>query len=91
MGEPITIKKKKKLSIKSKSANAKPKGDSDLGLAIPGLSAPPVVINVKSPSYTVYAILAIITTLMFIGILVIQYFEFDFLYPAFPHPIPPGM
>ena len=88
MGEPVTIKKKKKLSIKSKSANAEPNPSPDLGSVIPGLSAPPVETIEKSPSYTLYAILAIITTLMFIAILALQYFEFDFLSSAFPRPIP---
>ena len=90
MSAPITIKKKKKLTIKSKSENAEPQVASGLSLALPGLSTPPIVTS-KSSSYTVYTILAIITTLMFIGILTIQYVEFDFLSSAFPHPISTGM
>ena len=89
MGEPITIKKKKKLTIKSKSANAEPDTTPDLGIVLPGLSAPAVL--EKSPSYTIYAILALITTLMFIGILAMQWTEWSYLLPAFPRPLPTGM
>lgn len=89
MGEPITIKKKKKLSIKSKSVNAEPATPPDLGVVLPGLSAPPVF--EKAPSYTIYAILALITTLLFIGIIAMQWTEWSYLLPAFPRPLPPGM
>ena len=92
MSAPITIKKKKKLTIKSKSENAEPKVASGLSLALPGLSAPPIAaVEESSASYTIYATLAIITTLMFIGILTIQWMEWTYLLPAFPRPIPTGM
>ena len=85
MGEAITIKKKKKLTIKSKSENAEPDNSPSLSDVLPTLAPTPVV--APGPSYTAYAILAVITTLMFIGILAMQYFEFDFLSSAFPRPL----
>ncbi len=90
MGEPITIKKKKKLTIKSKSENAEPDNTPSLGLALPGIGAPPVALE-AAPSYTLYAIFAIITTLMFIAILALQWTEWTYLLPAFPRPVPVGM
>ena len=86
MGEQITIKKKKKLTIKSKSENAEPDNTSSLGLALPGIGAPPVALG-KAPSYTIYAVLAIITTLMFFAILALQWTEWTYLLPAFPRPM----
>jgi hypothetical protein len=97
MGEPITIKRKKKLTIKSKAnpeAPAAAEAEAP-ALVLPGLTPPaPGVANDASagaPSYTVYAIFAILATLMFIGIIAIQYFELTYLLPAFPRPIPTGM
>jgi hypothetical protein len=58
-------------------------------LVLPGLTPGGAAPSVKAaPSYTLYAILAILVTLMFIGIVVIQSMEYSFLLPAFPRPIP---
>jgi hypothetical protein len=99
MAEPITI-KKKKLKIKSRASQAKAQatGDSTSGAA-PALSAEPLPgvfgrpvegVEVKSPSYTLYVVLAVLALLMFGGIIAIQATEWSFLSPAFPHPIQTG-
>jgi hypothetical protein len=103
MGEPITIKRKKKLTIKSRNAESSapaagdaPAADSApaseqaaAGVVLPGLTPPQMAApEAPAPSYTVYAILAVLVTLMFIGIVAIQSMEYSFLLPAFPRPIP---
>ena len=45
---------------------------------------------VKQPSYLIFAILALLATLIFIYIVIIQWTEFSFLQSAFPGPIQTG-
>ena len=102
MAEAITI-KKKKLQIKSKASVQAAKDEAAQDATpqdtpppsptpdepLPGVfgrSAIPES-DEKGPSYTLYVILAVITFLMFVGILVIQCYEWSFLNSAFPHPI----
>lgn len=54
------------------------------------INAAPAAAAVKQPSYTVFAILALLAALMFIGIVAIQWTEFSFLQSAFPRPIQTG-
>ena len=93
MAEPITIKKKKKLTIKSKSAAAESADapeEANPEVVLPGIT--PAAASKPAANYTVYAILAALATAMFIGIITIQWIEWTYLQPAFPHPIPtPGM
>ncbi|MBT3194445.1 MAG: hypothetical protein HN341_18010 [Verrucomicrobia bacterium] len=100
MAEPITV-KKKKLTIKSKTVKkAAPADAGGEGAAAdagdhPGpfaaqaatAAAAPIV---KQPSYMLFAILALLTTLMFIGIIVVQWTEWSYLKSAFPRPIQAG-
>jgi hypothetical protein len=44
----------------------------------------------KQPSYLIFAILALLATLIFIYIVIIQWTEFSFLQSAFPRPIQTG-
>jgi hypothetical protein len=94
MAEPITIKKKKKLTIKSKSAAAESAAapeEANPEVVLPGIT-PSAAASKPAANYTVYAILAALATAMFIGIITIQWIEWTYLQPAFPHPIPtPGM
>lgn len=50
----------------------------------------PAVAVVKQPSYMIFAILALLATLMFFGLVLIQWTEFSFLQSAFPRPIQTG-
>jgi len=98
----LTIKSKAAKAPVAKAAAPEVAGDEELGegpavtLDEPEVSAldyinpaaPEVV--VKQPSYTIFAILALLATLMFIGIVVIQWTEFSFLQSAFPRPIQTG-
>ncbi len=101
MAQPITI-KKKKLTVKSKAAQTVATAPSaeateaptaeatPMEAAAPVEAAPVAATPAKQPSYTFFAILAIITLLMFIGIAAIQWTEWSYLQPAFPHPIQTG-
>ena len=98
MAEPITV-KKKKLTIKSKAPKAAAVPVADGGEAAapeggPGAVNPfdktPAVAVGKPPSYVFVGVLAILATLMFIAILVLQWTEFSFLQSAFPRPIQTG-
>ena len=93
MAEPITVKKKKKLTIKSKSAadkSAAAPEEANPEVVLPGIT--PQAAAKPAANYTLYAILAALATAMFIGLITIQWIEWTYLQPAFPHPIPtPGM
>jgi hypothetical protein len=83
MGEPITI-KRKKLKIKSNAVK------SATPVVAGGAAVAPAAEAVKQPSYTFYAIIGLFAMLMFIGIIALQWTEWTFLQPAFPHPIQTG-
>ena len=101
MGEAITIKKKKKLTIKSKSTakQATPESTDPVaddapvitpenpGIVLPGIT-PQETAPASSANYTFYAILAFLAFSLFVGIIIIQWVEWTYLSPAFPHPLP---
>jgi len=99
MAAPVTI-KRRKMTIK-KPAPGKPVGEEgaqDVNTEVsdepfpdepssePFTAQPPVAVQAK-PAYTFYAILAIFTTLFFIGLLTIQWIEWTDYIPHFPRPI----
>jgi len=99
MAQPITV--KKKLTIRSQaSAPSVPEGSDEDGQTddqethepLPGVfgRGPAGAGTVKQPSYTLYAIFALLATLLFIGIVAIQWTEWSFLQSAFPRPIQTG-
>ncbi len=103
MDEPITIKKKKKLTIKAKApkpAAAAPTPATDDATPQAAANEDNVPINIfdktpavgaaSDPSYVVVGILAMLATLMFIGLVLMQWTEFSFLQSAFPRPIQTG-
>lgn len=61
----------------------------ELGIptAAPPMAASPAV---KPTSYMLAGILAIIAVVMFITLIILQSFEWDFFSDAFPRPQPPG-
>ncbi len=100
MAEPITI-KKKKLTIKSKAVKTAAPAPAADGATPQGAGGTPhapitpfdkaqAAAKVKQPSYVLVGILAILATLMFIGLVAIQWTEFSFLQSAFPRPIQTG-
>lgn len=104
MGAPITI-KKRKVTLKPAGADASATDDAPVDSAVPAelldggevdstpfTSPIPAHLTAKhaAPSYTVYAILAIFATLFFIALLVLQWSEWTYLLPQFPHPIQTG-
>jgi len=78
----ITIKKKKPLSLKANDAEAT--GAGPVLSAAPGFHA-----TVKEPSYTLYAILALVAALCFLVLILLQWTEYSgYNSPpsAFPQP-----
>ena len=102
MADPITVKKKKLTlmspAVKKGPLPAAPEGadatsgdDSDaasLNEDAVVSAAPPAPPAAMPPSYMLAGICAILATLVFMVILLIQWFEYDFLSDAFPRPIP---
>lgn len=69
----ITIKKKKPLALKANEEEAASPGAGPVLSAAPGFHA-----AVKEPSYTLYAILAIVAALCFLVLILLQWSEFSF-------------
>lgn len=69
----------------SKSAKAKPAGK---GKKKAKASKEPK--EAKAPSYTVFAILALLAAFLYIGLITIQSMELSFLSPAFPKAVEMG-
>lgn len=102
MGAPITIKKRKMSVVKPAAAPADGGAEASADTATvsdepfpdetsgePFIAHPPMPVQAK-PSYTAFAILAAIATLLFIALLVIQWIEWSDFIPHFPRPIQTG-
>lgn len=102
MAAPITIKKRKMTVMKPATAPAEGAADASADSATvsdepfpdepssePFIAQPPMPSQAK-PSYTAFAIVAAIATLLFIALLVIQWIEWTDFVPHFPRPIQTG-
>ena len=73
----ITVKKKRITTVKTVKAKANPDAAD---AASPAAAASHVIVQRQGPSYTPYAIVALIATLLFVALLTMQALELSFYY-----------
>lgn len=100
MAIPITI-KKKKMTLKSPDAtrpdDSHPADDIEAEGAeaspaesVPDFSAPPLPVKAAGPSHALFGILAVVATLLFVVLVLMQWMEWKDLNTVFPRPIQTG-
>ena len=81
----ITVKKKRPITVKAPDSTPETAAPSAPAAPAAPAFTPPAFAQ-EGPSYTPYAILALIATLMFVALLFMQWTELQYYRDAFPQP-----